>query len=425
MRIIRKDDLERGVRCRPVPKLRPVTDLDAAAAGQNRPMHMLRIVQHVLFTAMTALGVVRSVVGDGITPGELLVAVALLGWYWAGWIAAARRKQSSLRLWLAALSGLCLVAMWVSPDFAWVAFAVFVTFATTLAPAPAVAGIVAMATGTGGVLVGRWPAAEHWSAQIVGPLVGAAAAGALVAVGRVAAAEVAERQRLLDELLTTRDDLARAHLAAGVREERQRLTGEIHDTLAQSFTSVVLAARRAHRAVDVGDTAATVTEIEHIEDLGRGGVDAARRLMHALGPVELDGTTLRSALVLLAAHAAQSRSPIVEVRFDGNPDRLPIAVEAALLRIAQEALANARNHAEAERVVITLTCQPSMVSLDVADDGTGFDPTTAGRHGFGLNTMRHRAEMLGGTLHIDTETEEGSTINASIPIPPPESRPTP
>ena len=62
-----------------------------------------------------------------------------------------------------------------------------------------------------------------------------------------------------------------------------------------------------------------------------------------------------------------------------------------------------------------------MVSLDVADDGTGFDPTTAGRHGFGLNTMRHRAEMLGGTLHIDTETEEGSTINASIPIPPPES----
>ena len=224
------------------------------------------------------------VVDDGATAVEVVTGGALLGWYWAGSEAARRWRRPSLRTWLVALSGLCLAAVWVSADFAWVSFAVFVTFATTLAPAPAVAAIVTMAAGTGAILVGRWPDGGHWAAQIVGPLVGAAAAGALVGVGRVAAAETAERQRLLDELLATRDDLARANLAAGAREERERLTGEIHDTLAQGFTSVVMAARRARRALDVEDASATAAEVDHIEELGRTGIDAARRLMGAMAP---------------------------------------------------------------------------------------------------------------------------------------------
>src|SRR5690606_14812623 len=141
----------------------------------------------------------------------------------------------------------------------------------------------------------------------------------------------------LDELLATRDDLARANLAAGAREERERLTGEIHDTLAQGFTSVVMAARRARRALEDDDGAATAAEIDHIEELGRTGIEAARRLMRAMAPVELDDRALRSALALLAGADAQSGPPVVEVRFDGDGQRLPIEIEGALLRIAQEA----------------------------------------------------------------------------------------
>lgn len=415
-RTIQKDEPSCGAGA--VPKLTRVTDYDGAAAAQNRSMRMLRVVQHVLFTAMVVLGLVRSAFDDGTTATEVVVAAALLGWYWAGWDGARGRWRPSPRTWLAALTGLCLAAVWVSADFAWVSFAVFVVFATTLAPVPAVAAIVTMAAGTGAILVGRWPEGGHWAAQIVGPLVGAAAAGALVGVGRVAAAETSERQRLLDELVATRDDLARANLAAGAREERERLTGEIHDTLAQGFASIVMAARRARRALDDDNASATAAEVDHIEQLGRTGIDAARRLMGAMAPVELDDHTLRSALALLAVIDPQPGPLAVDVRFDGDDERVPIEIEGALLRIAQEALTNARRHAKANRVVITLTCQPSAVSIDIVDDGVGFDADAVRGPGFGLPSMRGRAEQLGGTLTIDSELGQGTTINATIPLRP-------
>jgi signal transduction histidine kinase len=399
-----------------------VTDLDEATFGQNRSLRMLRVVQHVLFTAMVVLGVVRSGLDDGATAGELVAATVLLGWYWVEWIAPMPWPRPSPRLWLAVLSGSCLVAIWVSADFAWVAFALFVVIATTLPPRPAGVAIVTVAAGTGAILVGRWPAGGHWAAQIVGPLVGAAAAGALVGVGRVAATETAERQRLLDELVATRDDLARAHLEAGARAERERLTAEIHDTLAQGFTSVVLAARRARHAAAAQDVDVTVADIDHIEDLGRAGVDASRRLMSSLAPAELEDRTLSAALALLGDPAPSAGSPVVQVRVDGDNHGLSTDVEVAVLRIAQEALANARRHAKAERVVITLTYQPSTVSLDIVDDGVGFDPASR-RRGFGLTGMRRRADQLGGTLDVDSEVGQGSTVNATIPTPPPEPRP--
>lgn len=386
--------------------------------AENRSMRMLRVVQHVLFTAMVSLGVVRSAFDDGVTAAEVVAGVALLGWYWAGEGTAPPWARPAPRTWLATLSGLCLGAVWVSADFAWVSFAVFVAFATTLAPTPAAVAIVAMAAATGAILVGRWPDGGHWAARIVGPLVGAAAAGALVGVGRVAAAETAERQRLLDELLATRDDLARANLAAGAREERERLTAEIHDTLAQGFTSVVMAARRVRRALDHGDADAAGLEVDHIEVLGRSGIDAARRLMGAMTPAELDDRTLRSALALLAVPEPRPGSPIVDIRFDGGEVHLPIEIEGAVLRIAQEAVTNARRHAMAHRVVVTLTCQPSTVSLDVVDDGVGFDADAVGGCGFGLTSMRDRARQLGGALDIDSDPGRGSTVNATIPLRP-------
>lgn len=349
-----------------------MADLAGAVTSQGRAVLLLRAVQHVLFVSMVTVGVVRSGFDAGATGIELLAAGALLGWYWVG-SPGVLGSRLALPVWLGALSGLCLAAIWVSADFAWVSFAVFVAFATALPAGVAVVAIAALALGTGAILIGRWPAGGNWAAQVVGPLVGASVAGALVGVSRLAAAESAERQRLVDELLATREDLARAHLAAGARRERERFTREIHDTLAQGFTSVVLGARRARHAAEAGDFAVVDKEIQHLEGLGQSGVDAARRLIRHLPPAELHERTLPAALALLSIPGPSPGQPVIDLRIDGDARRLSGDIEGALLRVAQEAMANAQRHAQAERVVITLTYQPSTISLDVVDDGTGFD----------------------------------------------------
>jgi signal transduction histidine kinase len=365
---------------------------------------------------MVLLGLLRSGFSEGHGWTEAVFAVALLGWYAVGASGGATRVGSANLLWVAGLSLLCLMALWVSPDFAWVSFAVFVTYANVLPPAAAIWAIAAVAVGTGGMLVARWPDDGHWTGQIVGPVVGAAVAGALVGVSRLSAAETAERQRLLDELLAARDDLARAHLDAGARGERERLTREIHDTLAQGFTSVVLAARRARQAVQKGDATATCDELDHLEDIGRAGVEGARRLVGRLPPAELDDRPLPAALGLLARPGPDEDPPTIEVRIDGDARPLPSAVDVALLRVAQEAVTNARRHAGAHRVVVTLTYQPGAVRLDVVDDGVGFHHARRSGRGFGLASMRSRVEQLGGTFIVESAAGQGVAVNATIPI---------
>lgn len=383
---------------------------------QSRPILLLRTVQHVLFVSMVVVGVARSGFDAGITGGEFFAAGALLGWYGVG---SPRALGSRLPppVWLGVLSGLCLAAIWVSADFAWVSFAVFVAFASALPAGVAVVAIAALALSTGAILIGRWPSGGHWAAQVVGPLVGAAAASALVGVSRLAAAEAAERQRLVDELLATREDLARAHLDAGARGERERFTREIHDTLAQGFTAVVLGARRARHAAEAGDQDAAGKEIDHLEELGQSGVAAARRLISHLPPAELHERSLPDALALLSTTGTSPGQPVIILRVDGDARPLSGDVEVALLRVAQEAIVNAQRHAHAKRIVITLTYQLSTIIVDVADDGTGFDPITASKRGFGLRSMRSRVEQLGGTFHIESEPGAGAMVNATISAP--------
>src|SRR5690606_11868447 len=102
---------------------------------------------------MVGLGLVRSAFNDGLAGPEVVLAVALLSWYVVGAIGTVHRSASATYLLLAGLSLLCLAAVWVSPDFAWVSFAVFVTYANTLRPVAAIGAIGALAVGTGGLLV--------------------------------------------------------------------------------------------------------------------------------------------------------------------------------------------------------------------------------------------------------------------------------
>ncbi len=232
------------------------------------------------------------------------------------------------------------------------------------------------------------------------------------------ARQSAERRQLIDELERTRRQLAAAERQEGVLEERGRLAREIHDTLAQGFASVVAHLEAADVSLD-SDPPRTRIHLREAEGVARASLTEARGLAWALRPDALAGGGLPSAIERVAAAAAQG-GPATDVTVTGTVRALHPDVEVTLLRAAQEALANVRRHASARHVTVTLSYFPDQVTLDVADDGRGFDPATATpgpAGGLGLPGMRERAEVLGGSVVVESAPGEGTTVAVSLPAP--------
>lgn len=220
-----------------------------------------------------------------------------------------------------------------------------------------------------------------------------------------------ERQRLLDELTQTRARLLKAERKAGVLAERQRLSRDIHDTLAQEFTSILMHLSAAR----LGDSAAMKTHLQQVEQAAREGLDESRRIIRNMRPQQLEGASLVESIEGVAARWSAENKVRVETAVTGPPYPLDEPIEIALLRITQEALHNIKKHAQASDVNITLSYMPDLLALDIADNGKGFNTSRNGR-GFGLKTMRERAEELGGTLTIESELGKGTAIAVSLPI---------
>ena len=221
-----------------------------------------------------------------------------------------------------------------------------------------------------------------------------------------------ERQRLLDEFTQTRAGLLKAEREAGVAAERQRLAREIHDTLAQHFTSIIMHLSAAR----LGDPAALQTRLEQAEQTAREGLGEARRLIWDKQPEQLEQASLIESIEGLAARWSVENAVKVSMATTGTLQLLDSSIDIALLRISQEALHNIKKHARARNVNITLSYMPDLLALDIADDGQGFDTKRNGR-GFGLTSMRQRAEELGGELTIESEPGKGAKIAVSIPLP--------
>ena len=235
-----------------------------------------------------------------------------------------------------------------------------------------------------------------------------------------------ERRQLIAELERTRRELAAVERGAGVLEERSRLAREIHDTLAQGFASVVahLEAARGSLGRDAGRVERHVVEAEEVARLSLAD---ARGLAWALRPETLVGGGLPGAIERVAAVAAQGGPP-TDVTVTGTVRALHPDVEVTLLRATQEALANVRRHAAAGHVTVTLSYFPDEVTLDVADDGRGFDPaapTPGPAGGLGLIGIRERAATLGGSVAVESAPGEGTTIAISLPAPSSAPEPTP
>jgi signal transduction histidine kinase len=214
---------------------------------------------------------------------------------------------------------------------------------------------------------------------------------------------------------------------AGILDERRRMAGEIHDTLAQGLAGIIAQLE----AADVTDGEPERRRHLHLaRELARGSLSEARRSVQALRPGPLDDARLPDALTQLAEQWQQTSGIPVRVEIDGTPTPMQPALEVVLFRAAQEALANVAKHSGASRVGVTLTYTPDVVALDVLDNGTGFHAradsessehapaaySTGTGTGYGLEAMRGRMRQVGGTLVIESALGEGTTLSASVPV---------
>ncbi|MEU7648810.1 sensor histidine kinase [Streptomyces huasconensis] len=320
-------------------------------------------------------------------------------------------------LWLGTVVAVWVVLVVLAPSFAWCAVPLFYSGLRTL---PTRAALALVAVLTAFVVAAQLQLAGRFDPNLLlaPPAVAAVAAAVFVHTQRQAA-----RQRgLIDDLIRTRRELAATERREGTLAERQRLSMEIHDTLAQGLSSQQMLLQAADRLWDT-DPARARAHVRTAESITERGLAEARRFVHDLAPADLaDGGGLTEALRALARRESDAT---LTVRFhfhaEGSPVPLPDRVGSALLRIAQGALANVREHAHATTAALTLTLLDDQAVLDVADDGRGFTPpaagvVSAGERGHGLPAIRARAGRLGGTLTIESAPGEGTVLSVSIPL---------
>jgi signal transduction histidine kinase len=194
-----------------------------------------------------------------------------------------------------------------------------------------------------------------------------------------------------------------------IEQERMRIARNIHDTLAQGFTGIIVQLQAADAAKSRGGDEASSTHLRCAADLAREGLQEARRSVLALRPLVLEQMELPDALHALVNKMTSGTALRAEVSVDGDPRPLSLEMEENLLRIAVESLTNALRHAHASCFMTRLTFTTDEVRLELIDDGCGFHPGSI-RDGFGLTGMKERAATIGGQLSIQSVVGQGTTI---------------
>ncbi|MFI9106236.1 sensor histidine kinase [Streptomyces fildesensis] len=406
---------------------------------------------HTAFVLLLGASLTRFVAhhpGAARVPWVIGLSVALAVLYALG-PAARKAGPSTHRLWLAAVVVAWVVIVLLAPSFAWCAIPLFYTGLRTL---PARAAIILVAALTVLVVISQLRLADGFDPNLL--LLPPAVAGLATAVFLHMQRQAARQHALIDDLVRTQRELAATERRAGALAERQRLAMEIHDSLAQGLSSQQMLLQAAARTWDT-DPATARTHVTTATSIVARNLAEARAFVHDLAPADLaDGGTLHDALRALAERESAESGLPVRFHLDGSPGGarggtsagipggtassgtasggLPAAAEAALMRIAQGALANVREHAGASAAVITLSYLGDQAVLDIADDGRGFDPADptdpaaraapgsgaaegAGR-GHGLPAMRARLRQFGGTLTVESGAGEGTVVTATIPL---------
>lgn len=436
------------------------TPAGTATAGRTDAaviLRVLRVCLHSGFAVLLLVAVVR-LLGEGV-PGTnwLIMALALVlaTVYLLGTVLEKGHSTDPSRFdprpysawWLGAVCLLWLLLIWASADFVWLAFPLFFLQLHVL---PLRMALPAIALSTGLVITALWyhnAGADGGALQlpmVLGPAFGAAFAVVTGLAYRALYLE-AENQRLAaEELRRTRAELARSQHDAGTLAERARLAREIHDTLAQGFSSIVLMGRSAEKALDDGNSARARERLRTVQETASANLAEARNFVRNLQPPALTEhptdtmaqnqaenpkadplvNSLRRLCEKTETEAA-ARGTRLRCRFDleGNPVELPNPYRTTLLRAAQASLANVWVHANADAAVLTLSFLGSEVAMDIYDDGGGFDPSAvtdpAGRadgSGYGLKSLQERVAALAGSLDIESAPGEGTVVAIRLPL---------
>lgn len=376
---------------------------------------------HVSFASLLVIAVVRMSPSDSYYAAVIAGAIALSAVYalgaWRGEHTFTRREA---QVWLAAITAWWLALLLLWPDFTWLAFPLFFLHLHLLKRLHAIVAVSLITTAVIAVQLHHAPSV----AAVLGPMLGAAFA-VIIAVGYTALyRESEQRRQLIEDLQNTRQELAESQRHWGTLEERERISREIHDTLAQGLSSIVLWLRSAESALpDSPDIAAR--RVAQARESAVDNLAEARQLVRDLRPPALAADNLPGALQRLASRTEADTGMTCQTRIDGEPIALPADYEVALLRAAQASLANVRNHAHASSVVISLSFLGSAVALDIVDDGVGFDVNerivnrTDGT-GIGLVALRQRIEALGGEFTIESRPGAGTAVALSLPLTSPE-----
>lgn len=377
---------------------------------------------HVALALLVVVSGVRYTSRHGMSAGTLevlggaallLVSYAALA-HWAG-----RRPAWYAQGWL-----LVAVAVWVvlavmAPSFAWCGVPLCFA-ALRVLPFTAACAVVGLLVLT---VVVTWArlTGEVDPTAVAGPVCVAALA---VGVFRALERDAAARAALLEELREAEGDLSVTQHRAGALAERARLSHEIHDSAAQRLSSINLLLQAAQQEWENGPRDARQHVIQAALT-ARDGLDEVRRMVRGLAPTALDaddtGAALPDALDRACREVLLRDGAHAQLRVHGEPARVDPQIATALLRTARGALANVAEHAQARTAVVTLTYQEASVSLDVRDDGVGFnpaDPPGTGRpgRGNGLAGIRARVARHDGQLVVESAPGEGTAVAASFPL---------
>lgn len=230
----------------------------------------------------------------------------------------------------------------------------------------------------------------------------------------------------LDDILTTVDDLSKKKflgikIIEAQEEERHRLARDMHDGLAQSMANIVVKAELCERLLEVDEHKAKLSLVE-LKDIARHNLKDIRKIIYDLRPMTLDDLGLVPTLERYFIKFQHETGVIVELETLGNISNLESAFEIVIFRIIQEALNNIQKHANANTVTIVLEGTKKRLNLMVFDDGIGFDVNlVSGRgnfssSGYGLISMKERAELINGKLEIKSSPGMGTKIYLSIPL---------
>lgn len=391
----------------------------------NRILALLRTGLHLTFAVLLGLGIASYTLPD---PAQLSgsavlpLATALAGTYavgtvWESLHHAGRVASSPARFapgWLALVTLLWCGLVALSADFVWVLFPLVLLTLHILPRWPA----LATATALWGIasFVPRHLHPADWSTgAALGPAIGTVIAVAIFVVYRTLHSEAARHRSVAQQLRATRAELAATEHEAGRMEERERLSREIHDTVAQGLSSILLVSRAAQTSLKRGDTATAGEQLGTIGEVAAENLAEARRFVRDLASPSL-GMSLPTALhgVVDSVRARQEAlgEPLeLSLQLAGDTGRaLPEPVGRVVVRAAQEALNNVVRHAGAGRAVVTYAVWEDTVTLDVVDDGHSFD----GEYGYGLRGLAARVAAVKGDL--DVLTGDGTTVVVSIPL---------